>query len=115
MVPEFNKTASPGALVDPVPPRWRGLVDMPWSVPGCTGIIATNKQDGTVYHARNQDLDPVFILRDLVYEGVFQKGGQEVCLCVRACMRACVRVFVRACACVCVRACSCVSYGACCA
>ena len=28
---------------------------IPWRGPGCTGIIATNSEDGTVNHARNLD------------------------------------------------------------
>ena len=80
MVPEINATeaAQAGVLVDPVPPKWRGLRDLPWGMPGCTGIIARNSQDGTVYHARNQDFSPAPILRDLVFNGVFTKGGEEV-------------------------------------
>ena len=78
MIDEFNATEHPKALYDPLPPQWEILRDLPWGVPGCTGIIARNSQDGTVYHARNQDLDPVPILLDLNYIGIFEKGGEEV-------------------------------------
>lgn len=78
MVDEFNATEHPKALFDPLPPQWEILRDLPWGVPGCTGIIARNSQDGTVYHARNQDLNPVPILLDLNYIGIFEKGGKEV-------------------------------------
>ena len=44
---------------------------------GCTGIIATCA-DGTVSHARNLDFSPVNIMTNLVYTGIFTKGGKEI-------------------------------------
>lgn len=45
---------------------------------GCTGIIATNKEDGTVYHGRNLDFSFAKYLQALAYTGVFTKNGTEV-------------------------------------
>jgi hypothetical protein len=53
-------------------------ITLPWTGPGCTGIIAMNKEDGMVYHGRDQDFSPAHILQDLVYTGVFKKGGKEL-------------------------------------
>ena len=39
---------------DPLPAGFEGLARLP-RMPLCTGIIATNKKDGTVSHARNLD------------------------------------------------------------
>lgn len=44
----------------------------------CTGIIATNSEDGMVYHARNFDNSPVELFQYLVYEASFQSGGVEL-------------------------------------
>jgi hypothetical protein len=45
---------------------------------GCTGIIARNSADGTVSHARNLDLSPTDTFSNLVYNGVFTRGGVEI-------------------------------------
>lgn len=42
----------------------------------CTGIIARNPNDGTVYQARNFD-NEMFINR-IQYEGIFTRNGEEV-------------------------------------
>jgi hypothetical protein len=54
-----------------------------WEVPepfhvGCTGIIATSDEDGTVYHARNLDFSFAEFLQPMTYTGIFTKGGEEV-------------------------------------
>jgi len=53
-------------------------ITIPWSGPGCTGIIAMDKEDGTVYHARNLDFSPKEFMQDLAYIAVFTRGGKEV-------------------------------------
>jgi hypothetical protein len=45
---------------------------------GCTGIIATSDEDGTVYHARNLDFSFAEYLQPMTYTGIFTKGGAEV-------------------------------------
>lgn len=60
------------------PPGYEGLVDLPWRGPGCTGIIALDTTANTVNHARNLDFQPVDIMANLVYNGIFTKGGKEV-------------------------------------
>jgi len=45
---------------------------------GCTGIIATDKTDGTVYHARNLDFSFANYLQPMTYTGIFTKGGKEI-------------------------------------
>lgn len=45
---------------------------------GCTGIIATDKEDGTVYHARNLDFSFAKFLQPLTYTGIFTKKGTEI-------------------------------------
>ena len=64
--------------IDTVPPGYEWTRNLPWGPMGCTGIIAKNKVDGTVYHARNQDFSPLDLIAPLVYNGVFTKGGKEV-------------------------------------
>lgn len=49
----------------------------PWSGPGCTGIVAQNKADGMVYHARNLDFSPKDFMQGLTYVGIFKRGGVE--------------------------------------
>jgi len=44
----------------------------------CTGILAINSEDGTVYHGRNLDFSPADALNKLLYIGVFKKGGKEI-------------------------------------
>ena len=78
MVPVVNSTQYPDALRDPVPEPWGFLRHLPWRGPGCTGIIARNSQDGTVYHARNLDFSPLSTMHDLVYNAIFQKDGKEL-------------------------------------
>lgn len=60
-----------------MPAGYEILERIPWRGPGCTGIIATGK-DNTVYHARNLDFSPVKYMTELVYTGIFHKGGKEV-------------------------------------
>jgi len=45
---------------------------------GCTGIIATDDEDGTVYHARNQDFSFADKIQPLQYTGIFKKNGTEI-------------------------------------
>lgn len=45
---------------------------------GCTGIIAHDDDDGTVYHARNLDFSFANFLQPMTYTGIFTKGGNEV-------------------------------------
>jgi hypothetical protein len=45
---------------------------------GCTGIIATSDEDGTVYHARNLDFSFAEYLQPMAYTGIFTKGGSEI-------------------------------------
>jgi hypothetical protein len=53
-------------------------VTLPWKGPGCTGIIAVNKNDGTVTHARNLDFSPKFYMQNLTYIAKFTVKGKEV-------------------------------------
>jgi len=78
MVPIVNLTGSENTLADYLPEEYKVLADLPWRGPGCTGIIAMNAQDKSVYHARNLDFSPVDVMTNLVYNGVFTKGGKEV-------------------------------------
>jgi hypothetical protein len=60
-----------------------GEMSSHWAVPepfpvGCTGIIATSDEDGTVYHARNLDFSFSEYIQPLVYTGIFTKGGSEI-------------------------------------
>lgn len=57
-------------------PIWN--ITIPWSGPGCTGIVAMNKNDGMVYHARNQDFSPAPYMQALMYTANFKKSGQEL-------------------------------------
>jgi len=45
---------------------------------GCTGIIAHDDEDGTVYHARNLDFSFANFLQPMSYTGIFTKNGSEV-------------------------------------
>merc|ERR1740130_945076 len=45
---------------------------------GCTGIIARDKTDGTVYHARNLDFSFAEYLSNMTYNGVFTSGRHEL-------------------------------------
>ena len=81
MVPIVNFTKYPNQ------PKWKtrsfpkgleALSRIPWRGPGCTGIIAMNHQDNSVYHARNLDFAPVPFMKNLVYNAVFTKAGKEV-------------------------------------
>jgi hypothetical protein len=51
---------------------------LPWKGPACTGILAVNKEDNMVYHARNLDFGPAEYLQPLAYVGIFKKGGKEL-------------------------------------
>lgn len=53
-------------------------ITLPWRGPGCTGIVALNKADGKVYHARNMDMGPDKLMQELQYTGIFKKAGREV-------------------------------------
>lgn len=60
-----------------------GEVSSNWEVPeplhvGCTGIIATSDEDGTVYHARNLDFSFAEFLQPMTYTGIFTKSGSEI-------------------------------------
>jgi hypothetical protein len=57
-------------------PIWN--ITLPWSGPGCAGIIGLNKEDGMVYHARNQDFSPAPYMQSLTYTATFKKSGQEL-------------------------------------
>jgi len=50
----------------------------PWHGPACTGILAVNKEDGMVYHARNLDFSPAEYMQSLVYTGIFMRDGKEL-------------------------------------
>ena len=83
MVPIVNFTGPGVPAFEDYPEFWfpegyEVLADIPWRGPGCTGIIALNKADGTVNHARNLDFAPVDIMYNLVYNGIFTRGGIEV-------------------------------------
>ena len=67
-----------GTFENSIPKAWEVLKRIPWRGPGCTGIIATDSTDGTVNHARNLDFTPVPFMTNLVYTGIFQKGGKEI-------------------------------------
>jgi hypothetical protein len=45
---------------------------------GCTGIVAMDKEDGTVYHGRNLDFSFANYLQAIAYTGIFTKNGTEV-------------------------------------
>eukprot|EP00931_Biecheleriopsis_adriatica_P091848 TRINITY_DN6571_c0_g1_i1.p1 TRINITY_DN6571_c0_g1~~TRINITY_DN6571_c0_g1_i1.p1 ORF type:complete len:343 (+),score=58.58 TRINITY_DN6571_c0_g1_i1:268-1296(+) len=45
---------------------------------GCTGIVAMDSRDGTVYHGRNLDFSFAKHLQPLVYVAVFMKNGSEL-------------------------------------
>lgn len=45
---------------------------------GCTGIIARDSEDGSVWHARNLDFGLPEYLQKHVYNAVYKKGGKEV-------------------------------------
>merc|ERR1719246_130931 len=65
-------------LLDAAPPRQRGIDIIHPIRFGCTGIIATDKEDGTVYHARNLDFSFAKFLQPLTYTGIFTKKGTEI-------------------------------------
>ena len=60
-----------------MPAGFETLTRLPWRGPGCTGIIAQNSA-GVVFHARNLDFSPVPFMTELVYTGVFTRGGKEI-------------------------------------
>ena len=81
MVPIVNLTKHsnvPKWMGRTFPTGYEALGRIPWRGPGCTGIIAQNVQDGTVWHARNLDFAPVPFMTHLVYNGIFQKNGKEI-------------------------------------
>jgi hypothetical protein len=45
---------------------------------GCTGIIARDDNDGTIWHARNLDIGFQHWIQNLTYNAVFKKGGKEI-------------------------------------
>lgn len=77
MLYEIQTLMPPVLNTSHVPEEWRALTKIPWRGPGCTGIIGKDA-NGTVYHARNLDFSPVPVMKDLVYVGIFTKGGKEV-------------------------------------
>jgi len=77
MIPVVNFTDAEAAF-EFLPEEYKPLATLPWRGPGCTGILAMNKNDGTVYHARNLDFSPVDIMTKLVYNGIFTKNGVEI-------------------------------------
>ena len=84
MVPIVNFTGVWPPKLEDYPPGhfpqgYEALARVPWRGPGCTGIIPTaTNEGGTVYHARNLDFSPVDIMTNLVYNGIFTKGGVEI-------------------------------------
>lgn len=44
----------------------------------CTGIIALDSNDNSVYHARNLDFSPPEELSRILYIAIFKKGGKEL-------------------------------------
>ena len=77
MLYEIQTLMPPVLNISRVPEAWRALTRIPWRGPGCTGILGKHA-NGTVYHARNLDFSPVPVMKDLVYVGIFTKGGKEV-------------------------------------
>jgi hypothetical protein len=77
MVPTTLNGSATTALVGQFPEGLEALERFPFRGPGCTGIIAYGP-DGTVSHARNLDFSPVPIMTNLVYTGIFTRGGVEV-------------------------------------
>jgi N-acylethanolamine-hydrolysing acid amidase len=78
MVPLVNASRA-ASLMDFIPEEYEELVKrLPWRGPGCTGIIARDSSDGSVWHARNLDFFPSSVMEHLVYDAVFTKGGKEL-------------------------------------
>ena len=77
MIPSTLNGSTTTTFVGAFPSGLEALERLPWRGPGCTGIIAYGP-DGTVSHARNLDFSPVPIMTNLVYTGIFTRGGQEV-------------------------------------
>jgi hypothetical protein len=88
MVPIVNCSDYPVPIVCPkqedeaeqwqLPAQFAGLARIPAKHrAGCTGIIARTA-DGTVAHARNLDFSPVPYMTQLVFTGIFTKGGKEI-------------------------------------
>lgn len=83
MIPIVNFTGSTGSLEMDLIQKLAAELSPQLAVPeplhvGCTGIIATSDDDGTVYHARNLDFSFAEYLQPMTYTGIFTKGGQEV-------------------------------------
>jgi hypothetical protein len=87
-VPIVNCSDYPVPIVcpkqEPEAERWQlpeqlaGLARIPSKHrAGCTGIIARTA-DGSVAHARNLDFSPVPVMTQLVFTGIFTKGGKEI-------------------------------------
>lgn len=53
-------------------------LELPWPGPQCIGIVAQSSATGHVYHLRNQDFSPKEYMQDMVYSGVFYRGGKEI-------------------------------------
>ena len=86
MVPIVNCSDYPVPVLCPkqeaepwrLPPEFAALARIPGKHRGgCTGIIARTR-DGTVAHARNLDFSPVDVMTQLVFTGIFTRGGREV-------------------------------------
>jgi hypothetical protein len=45
---------------------------------GCTGILAKDSKDGSVWHARNLDVGFAHWLQPMTYNAIFKKGGAEL-------------------------------------
>jgi len=86
MVPIVNCSDYPVPVLCPkqeaepwmLPPQFAALARIPGKHRGgCTGIIARTR-DGTVAHARNLDFSPVDVMTQLVFTGIFTRGGREL-------------------------------------
>jgi hypothetical protein len=77
MLYEIQTMLPPIVNLSHIPEEWRALSKWPFRGPGCTGIIAQHA-NGSVYHARNLDFSPVKYMTNLVYTGIFTKGGKEI-------------------------------------
>jgi hypothetical protein len=60
-----------GVLASPVATNLRMSV-------GCTGIVAMDDADGTVYHARNLDFSFSAYMQAMAFTGIFTRKGLEV-------------------------------------
>eukprot|EP00928_Gymnodinium_smaydae_P071335 TRINITY_DN54958_c0_g1_i1.p1 TRINITY_DN54958_c0_g1~~TRINITY_DN54958_c0_g1_i1.p1 ORF type:complete len:438 (-),score=86.34 TRINITY_DN54958_c0_g1_i1:199-1455(-) len=75
MVPIDNISWPHFGVVTDIPVK---NVTLPWRGPGCTGILAINKANGKVYHARNLDFSPKEWMQSAQFVAIFTRGGKEV-------------------------------------